>query len=129
MNKLVWVLTFVISCNVGSRFDNIPNTEYREKAISIGEIEYKSTKLLLFHFKNIGSNSIKIESISLSCSCISAEWPRNKIPHKGFGIIKVKVDTGHLGFFQERLIVNYAGRTILPDTLVITGNIVYHETD
>ncbi len=70
---------------------------------------------------------MKIEVIRLSCSCISAEWPKNEIFPNEIGIIEVSVDTGHLGFFREKLVVYYTEEKIKSDTLFISGNLVYRE--
>ncbi|MCK9414681.1 MAG: DUF1573 domain-containing protein [Prolixibacteraceae bacterium] len=126
MYKLILVLYLIISCNTRNRIDDVSKIEYEKKIIDIGKIEYKSNQRSLFQFKNNRSKPLKIEAVRLSCSCISAEWPKNEIFPNEVGIIEVRVDTGHLGFFREKLIVYYTEEKIMSDTLFISGNLVYH---
>ncbi|HYQ56514.1 MAG TPA: DUF1573 domain-containing protein [Draconibacterium sp.] len=128
------VIIIIIAILISFTLCTVEKTNYNahilfeNRNLNVGEIPYKSDGEYLFKFYNVGKEKLKIESVSLSCSCISAEWPKYEINQKDTSIITVTTNTGRLGRFKESIAVHYNGIES-PERLTISGNIVYKKSD
>lgn len=82
--------------------------EFEEVVIDFG-IVYKTENpdfFVEFNFANVGQSPLVIYKADVTCSCISAEFPKQVFTSGQKGKIMVKVDTeGQEGFFSKSLIV------------------------
>lgn len=100
------------------------NIQFDKRNLNVGEIAYKSSPKYQFKFQNLGDALVQIELVSLSCTCISAEWTKTKIFPYDTGHITISPNTARLGWFKERAIIFYKD-TDFKDTLYLSGNLVY----
>ncbi len=122
--SIILILFIVFSCILVSRSQKNLNIQFDRKKLDIGEIAYKSSEKYHFKFQNLGDTFVQIELVSLSCTCISAEWTKTKVFPNHTGHITISPNTGRLGWFKERAVIHYKD-TDFKDTLYLSGNLVY----
>lgn len=59
-----------------------------------------------FKFKNTGKAPLTITNCKASCGCTVPSWPKDPIPPKGTGVIKVKYDTNRIGTINKSITVS-----------------------
>lgn len=91
--------------------------ECASKIHDFGTVDYQKgdTLMALFPFKNISKTPIALTNVSLSCNCVTAEWPRTPINPGQSAEIKVKYISENTGYFQKSVIVE----TNIPDDLTL----------
>jgi hypothetical protein len=126
MYKIVWILFFFVSCNFSNEKKNITRIQFENSDLDVGNIDYKSNGKFQYKFQNIGIEPLRIESVTLSCSCLDAEFPKTPINPKDSGVIIIHTNTGRLGKFKERIAVHYNG-TDSPFVLFLSGDLVFNK--
>ncbi|MBQ6691288.1 MAG: DUF1573 domain-containing protein [Rikenellaceae bacterium] len=82
--------------------------EFEEMVIDFGSVRRTESPSFFveFTFTNVGKSPLVIYKADVTCSCISAEFPKQAFTSGQKGKIIVKVDTeGQEGFFSKSLIV------------------------
>lgn len=94
--------------------------KFESKMYDFGELEYKKAKGVYFIYKNIGSNSLKIENITSSCGCTIPKWSKKKLKSNEVDSLFVNYDSQSLGYFSKSIYV-YSNSETSPDVLYING--------
>lgn len=76
-----------------------------------------------FKFTNKGKAPLVLKNVQTSCGCTVPEWPKEPIPSRKTGVIKVKYDTNRLGTFTKTITV-ISNATNPAVTITIKGNII-----
>lgn len=77
----------------------VPDTEI----IKVGEVMFQRPKTVSFGFVNKGNSSFTITSVTPSCGCMNAQFPKDMIEPSERGEIKVTYDAAQLGTFYKDL--------------------------
>lgn len=125
MCKIVWILLLFVSCNFSNEKKNMTKIQFENNNLDVGNIDYKSSGRFQYKFKNIGSEPLIIESVTITCSCLNAEFPKALINPKDSGVIIIHTNTGRLGKFKERITIHYNGSDS-PCILFLSGDLVFN---
>lgn len=82
-----------------------PKIVFEETVFDLDTIVQNGDGTHVFHFTNQGSLPLVITSAFSSCGCVVPEWPKEPIPPKGKGGIKVKYNTSKTGHFTKVIVV------------------------
>ena len=115
--------------NPNSALENASKEEF--SAISFandtydfGEIQQGESISYEFNFENSGSKDLIITTAKGSCGCTVPDWPKNPIPPKGKGVIKVNFNSTGKSGTQNRVVTILTNA--IPNTKVLTirGNVI-----
>lgn len=87
-----------------------------------GTIPYNGDGTHEFKFTNTGKAPLILTNCQSSCGCTIPEWPKDPIPPKGKGSIKVKYNTTRVGPFTKTVTV-ISNAPDSPTTLTIKGTV------
>jgi hypothetical protein len=96
--KISYVVIFamlVFSVHLLSADDSAkgPKIEFEESSFDWGTVQQGSQVKHIFKFKNVGSDTLKIDRVKTSCGCTAAESSKVIAPNE-FGQIDVTFNTG-----------------------------------
>ncbi len=100
---------------------NLPTLIFKDKIIDSGLVEYKGECEFTFKAKNIGDKPVIINSVKVSCKCMSIGWDKNPILPNGNAKIVVKYDTSKKGGFSKLLFVLLSSGEVIE--LIVKGKI------
>ena len=133
MKSTMILLAFLfISCLVSAQetkdktvqpADNVqPALIFEKTTHDFGLIPFNGDGTVEFKFTNTGKTPIILSNCQSSCGCTVPEWPKDPIPPKGTGSIKVKYNTTRVGPFTKTVTVtsNDPGS---PNVLTIKGTV------
>lgn len=104
MKKLFLTAVFGM---VGLSAMNAQEITFKEDVIDYGEVTKGSDGERTFTFTNTGDKPLVIKSVSTSCGCTAAEYPKptDVIAPGEEGVIKVKYDTNRPNAFSKSISV------------------------
>ena len=139
--KAIIVSVMLISCFLVSQAQDVkqdttkskktekPNKKVKSPAIlfeetthDFGTIPYNGDGTFEFKFTNTGKAPLILTNCQSSCGCTIPEWPKDPIPPKGKGAIKVKYNTTRVGPFTKTVTV-ISNAPDSPTTLTIKGTV------
>ena len=98
--------------------DTQTEKKQNNKKVKVAEITFESLEYdygsiykgdngeCAFKFKNTGKAPLTISNCRASCGCTVPSWPKDPIPPKGTGVIKVKYDTNRIGTINKSITVS-----------------------
>lgn len=106
---LLLVVTLFLSAYViaqqSNKFTSHAQIEFIETVYNFDTINQGEEALCWFNFTNKGAEPLLITSAFSSCGCTIPEWPKEPIPPKGKGKIKVWYNTSKMGNFTKVIVV------------------------
>ena len=87
-----------------------------------GTIQFNGDGTVDFNFTNKGKSPLILSNCQSSCGCTVPEWPKDPIPPKGKGSIKVKYNTSRVGPFTKTVTV-ISNASNSPTVLTIKGTV------
>ena len=101
---------------------NAPELMFEMEQIDYGRIMQYADGNREFHFKNVGKQPLIISAVKASSGCTATDWPHDPVKPGASGTIRVRFDTGTVGYFQKSFAVisNSSHPTI---TLEIKGHV------
>jgi hypothetical protein len=90
------------------------------KDYNYGSVEFGSVHGTVFTFKNVGKDSILLQTVRTTCGCTAAKWPENPIPPGGTGDIKIEYSADRSGGFKKKIKVFFDAMR-KPEILYIRG--------
>ncbi|MCK9413566.1 MAG: DUF1573 domain-containing protein [Prolixibacteraceae bacterium] len=106
---LIIFITFVFSCNGVKKRSNSAKIEFEHLAYDLQTIRTKDSATCLIKFLNKGMNTLNINKVSPSCSCVRVDWPHVPIAKNDSGEIKVVYYSEHPSVLSEVIYVYYNG--------------------
>ena len=97
--------------------------EFIQTTHDFGLIEEGDNATYLFIFKNIGTDTLQIESVRPSCGCTSPYWAKDPVLPGETGEIKVQYNSkGRIGAFYKS--INIVSNSIEPNKQLKIGGLV-----
>ena len=93
--KKIMMLTLMLALICGSvaQAKKKPQIQFEETNIDLGTFpENDPVKTVKFKFKNVGNAKLVINSVSTSCGCTVADYPKDFIAPGATGVITVTYD-------------------------------------
>ncbi|MFI3315290.1 MAG: DUF1573 domain-containing protein [Rikenellaceae bacterium] len=127
MRYRLLILLFVFGfCGlVFSQTQSNDNIKFTQTSHNFGEIKEELGKVTAtYQFKNVGKLPLLINSVSVSCGCTTASFPKEPImPGKEAEIVVAFDPDSRPGFFDKKIIVVSDNRK-KQDVLTITGKVI-----
>ena len=83
-----------------------PEITFEKTVYNYGHIYQGDNGVCEFVFKNTGKADLILTNCRSSCGCTVPSWPKDPIPPKGTGVIKVKYDTNRIGTINKSITVS-----------------------
>lgn len=99
-----------------------PSVNFEKTTHDFGTIPYNGDGNTEFKFTNNGKAPLILSNCQSSCGCTVPEWPKDPIPPKGTGSIKVKYNTTRVGPFTKTITVT-SNAPDSPTVLTIKGTV------
>lgn len=108
--------------STGTTNEKQPAITFEMTTHDFGTIPYNGDGTIEFKFTNTGKAPLILSNCQSSCGCTVPEWPKDPIPPKGKGSIKVKYNTTRVGPFTKTVTVT-SNAPDSPTVLTIKGNV------
>lgn len=105
-----------------------PEITFESTVYDYGTITQGSNGICEFKFKNTGKADLILTNVRSSCGCTVPTWPREPVPPRKKGVIKVKYNTNRLGSINKSVTVesNAVDNRVV---LRLKGNITPKQTE
>lgn len=88
---------------------NSPVQWQGELVYDFGDIQHERAVEVVFHFKNLSADSLRIDNVRASCGCTTPDWADLAIPPDSTGYIHIEYDAEDVGFFSKSIKVYFNG--------------------
>jgi hypothetical protein len=125
MKTPIMILAFLLvsAISFGQAADSA-SIKFENDKHEFGDITQGQKVETVFSFTNIGSKPLILSNVITSCGCTAPTWPRDPIPAKGKGEIKISFDsTGKMGM-QNKVITIMSNASGNPHHITITANVL-----
>jgi hypothetical protein len=125
MKKALFGLFFVLI--TGLAFSQTVDSvafKFEEEKFDFGDINQGQQVEHIFKFTNTGVKPLVISNIVTSCGCTAPTWPKNPIPPKGNGEIKIDFNSAGKSGKQNKVITIMSNAVGNPNHIVITANVL-----
>jgi hypothetical protein len=125
MKRSILMLTFLLaSAYVFAQQADSAAIKFDNEKHDFGDITQGSTVENIFTFTNPGKMPLVISNVITSCGCTAPTWPKEPIPPKGKGEIKIVFNsTGKMGM-QNKVITIVSNASGGAHRITITANVL-----
>ena len=125
MKSSILILAFLLaSAYTFAQEADSASIKFDKEKHDFGDITQGSTVENVFTFTNPGKKALVISNVITSCGCTAPTWPKEPIPPKGKGEIKIAFNsTGKMGM-QNKVITIVSNASGGQHRLTITANVL-----
>lgn len=113
-------IILIFACDGTQKRRDSAKIEFEHLAYDLKKIRTKDSTTCLIKFRNKGIDTLKINKVSQSCSCVRVDWPHVSIAKNDSGEIKVVYYSEHPSVLSEVIYVYYNGSDS-PTLISISG--------
>lgn len=123
MKLAVLILLLVPGLGLTQKATRGPQICFKTETIDFGAIEKGSNGVFTFHFTNEGDEPLIIQKGTSGCGCLVCEWPRDPIPPKAKGSIRLTYDTKRVAYTKKSVVITSNSKDNPLVTLTIKGTV------
>ena len=98
--------------------------KFNEENFDFGDITQGQQVEHIFKFTNTGVKPLVISNVITSCGCTAPTWPKDPIPPKGQGEIKIDFNSTGKSGKQNKVITIMSNAVGNPNHIMITANVL-----
>lgn len=114
------VLTLLFAMEVGLAQSKV--VWQNGKEFDFGSIESGATHTTIFHFKNMSTDTLTIETVRTTCGCTAAHHTLEPVPPQGNGTVEVAFHSESKRGFHKKIMV-FFDRQKKAEVLHIRGEV------